>query len=412
MPTTDVTPSRNRAFFQLPPRAWNPSLLAAAVSMDMGLSLSLLATSLLAIALGASPLQLGLMGVVWRIPYVLFCPVAGKVSDRAGRKRMAQAAALSLGFLHLVLTRVTTVSQLLCVVPFIGLATGMFWPPLQSWIGDMRTGELGTAVGKFNIAWSSAGMLGTLLAGFLSEIGTRTPFLISACLVVMIVLLVTLVPEQPPTQDRSSAEPATTPLAAARPDPETHRAFLHAAWVANLVAFIGIGTITTFFPKLGADLGLSPSVIGMIVSTFALGRLLTFVILTRSTRWQYHARLLVMALLVSAASMGLASASNTLWLLAFCFAIMGVVGGITYTASLFYALDAPGQGGANAGIHESLLSAGLALSAFSGGVVAQTWGLRAPFLLSGVILLVGTLWIAWRLDLHATGLASESAQEP
>lgn len=396
MPTAEVTPSQTP--FQLPPKAWNPGLLTAAVSMDLSLSLSFLAISLLAITLGATPFQLGLLGVVWRIPYIVFCPMAGKVSDRAGRKRMVQVAALSLGFLHLLVIRITALNQLFFVVPFIGLTTGIFWPPLQSWIGDMRTGALGSAVGKFNIAWSSAGLVGTLLAGFLSENSTRTPFVIAGLLVAMIALLVTLVPEHPSARAHQSAEPTTTHPAAPRPDPQTHRAFLQASRVANFVAFIGIGTITTFFPKLGADIGLSSSVIGMMVSTYALGRLLTFVVLTHSTRWQYHARLLVAALLVSAASMGLAAASNTLWFLAICFASMGAVGGITYTASLYYALDAPGQSGANAGVHESLLSAGLALAAFAGGVVAQAWGLRAPFLLSGAVLLAGTLWVALRLS--------------
>ncbi len=412
MPAYDATPTRNQTALQLPPGAWNSCLLAVAMAMDMGIGLSQLAIPFLAIALGASPLQLGLVSVVWRLPYALFCPLAGKISDRAGRKRMVQIAALSLVLFYLMLVRVTSLYQLFVLVPLIGLGTGVFWPPLQGWIGDIRAGTLGSAVGKFNIAWSSASLLGMLLAGFLSEIGTRMPFMISAFLAVLIALLATLVPERPPKPRPVDSVPTATDTAIARPTPATHRAFLHAAWVANLVAFIGIGTITTFFPKLGADLGFSPSVIGMVVGAFALGRLLTFILLTQSTRWQYNARLLVGALLVSGAGMSLAAVSNPLWLLASCFAAMGVVGAITYTASLFYALDAPEKSGTNAGIHESLLSSGLALSALGGGVVAQAWGLKAPFLLSGVILLAGALWNAWRLGSHAIGLVSKSMHEP
>ncbi|MGI6083610.1 MAG: MFS transporter [Limnochordia bacterium] len=400
MSATDVTPSRKRFSLQLPPRAWNFGLLAATVSMDMSLGLSQLATNLLAVTLGASAFHLGLKGVIWCIPYVVFCPLSGRLSDRAGRKRIAQAAAILLMFLYLALTKITSLRQLLIITPFCGLATGVFWPPIQSWVGDLRTGELGSAVGKFNIAWSSAAMLGTLLAGFLSEIDAQTPLLIAALSMALITSLISLVPESPAIRDRSEKKPKTAQSETRRPSPETHRAFLQAARVANLVAFIGIGTITTFFPKLGADLDLGPSVIGMVISTFALGRVLTFAVLAHTTRWQYHGPLLAVALFVSAVAMGLAAVGNTLWMLGCCFALMGIVGGVTYMTSLFYALDAPAHSGANAGIHESLLSAGMGISALFGGIVAQVWGLRSPFAMSSVALIVASGWVARRLILH------------
>lgn len=412
MSTTDVTPSRKRFSLYLPPKAWNFGLLAATVSMDMSLGLSQLATNLLAVAFGASAFHLGLKGVIWCIPYVVFCPLSGRLSDRAGRKRIALAAAVFLMFLYLSLSRITTLTQLLIITPLCGLATGVFWPPIQSWVGDLRTGELGSAVGKFNIAWSSASMIGTLLAGFLSEIDPQTPLLIAALLMAFITMLVSLVPESQTVRSRSETNVKTAQPESQRPSPETHHAFLHAARVANLVAFLGIGTITTFFPKLGADLNLSPSVIGIIISAFALGRVLTFTVLAFTTRWQYHGPLLGAALFVSAVAMGLAAVGNTLWLLGCCFALMGIVGGITYMASLFYALDAPAHSGANAGIHESLLSAGMGLSALVGGIVAKVWGLRSPFAMSALALLAASWWVARRLVLHPPDRLSKSAQEP
>ena len=139
MSTTDVTPSRKRFSLYLPPKAWNFGLLAATVSMDMSLGLSQLATNLLAVAFGASAFHLGLKGVIWCIPYVVFCPLSGRLSDRAGRKRIALAAAVFLMFLYLSLSRITTLTQLLIITPLCGLATGVFWPPIQSWVGDLRT---------------------------------------------------------------------------------------------------------------------------------------------------------------------------------------------------------------------------------------------------------------------------------
>ena len=326
MSTTDVTPSRKRFSLYLPPKAWNFRLLAATVSMDMSLGLSQLATNLLAVAFGASAFHLGLKGVIWCIPYVVFCPLSGRLSDRAGRKRIALAAAVFLMFLYLSLSRITTLTQLLILTPLCGLATGVFWPPIQSWVGDLRTGELGSAVGKFNIAWSSASMIGTLLAGFLSEIDPQTPLLIAALLMAFITMLVSLVPESQTVRSRSETNVKTAQPESQRPSPETHHAFLHAARVANLVAFLGIGTITTFFPKLGADLNLS---------------------LQRDRNYHqclcprprpnvhrvglYHPlavprSLLGAALFVSAVAMGLAAVGNTLWLLGCCFALMGDCG--------------------------------------------------------------------------------------
>lgn len=389
------------------PRRWMRGLLAMTMAMDLSVGISLLAVPLLAIALDASPLLLGLLGVAWRVPYAIACPVAGTLSDRVGRKTLVLVASIALAVIYIGLAQATSLVQLAGWVVALGVATGMFWPPLQSWVGDVRGPvPLGAAVGRFNIAWSSASMIGTFSAGALAQWDPSVPFVVAAVAALFIATVAAFIPgrascEQP--KDPSNDE------ARWHPGEAVHRRFLTAAWVANAVAFYAVGTVTTFFPKLGDNLSLSPAVIGLVVGMAPLGRTISFVALSKGRWWQYHSLALWAALALGAAGTAVASQANDPAIFGAAFLAVGAAAAGTYTSSLFYSLDALRRTGTFAGVHESLLTAGMASGALLGGIAAEAYGLHTPFLLAAVLLVAAGLWVARSLP---RGLGRHSELSP
>jgi predicted MFS family arabinose efflux permease len=70
--------------------------------------------------------------------------------------------------------------------------------------------------------------------------------------------------------------------------------------------------------------------------------------------------------------------------------LLGTSAGFTYFSSIYYSLNTGENRGARSGIHEALIGSGIVAGPLTGGMVAQTWGLRSPYLLSTLVV-IGSL---------------------
>jgi MFS family permease len=168
--------------------------------------------------------------------------------------------------------------------------------------------------------------------------------------------------------------------------------FLKIAWVANFASWFLVGTVYNLFPKLGLELGLEPRTLGYLIALTYLAQILAFLALRRTARWHYRMLPLASCQLLGALGAILIYASTSIWTFACAFALLGAAQAMTYYASLFCSVYAQDRKGAKAGLHESVLATGTVFGALLGGLVAQRFGLRAPYLLCVVVvvLAVGT----------------------
>jgi len=67
---------------------------------------------------------------------------------------------------------------------------------------------------------------------------------------------------------------------------------------------------------------------------------------------------------------------------------LGAACGITYTSSMVYCLQSGSNTGAKGGTHETILITGFIVGSFTCGVVAQKFGLRAPYLFCYAFLMI------------------------
>jgi MFS family permease len=400
MPTSDsgssaeaVRPAAPEASPAAPPGPRGVVIvLVAAFGADLAVSIIALAVQFLGLELKASPFLLGLYGAVGASTYAALCLVAGRASDRLGRRIAAVALAVA-GLVWLALGLQRSPYLLLVLLPFSSASVAFFWPPVQAWLGDLVPGQraLNAVLGTFNVVWTAGLMLGPVACGYLWQGHHFAPFLAATavgwtCALGLLAMPAITLP--------TSARPTLPDEGAA--DPRADR-YLPLAWLANFPTWYAAGAVRALFPKLSQVLGYQEVVTGWLVFAFYGGQLLCFVALRQTTAWHYRRLPLLVGLLAGGAGMLTVSLATGIPLLAGGLAVAGAALGFTYVASLFYSLQAPvSRRGWRTGIHETIVGAGIASGAAVSGLVAAHFGARGPFaataLLFAAVLAVELLW--------------------
>lgn len=355
-------------------------LYAIAFLMDGCMAVVGLCVPLVALQLGATYDDLGQIGAVGAAIYSLCCLFSGRIADRFGYRQIMACATLGVGFVYIGYLYVTEIWHLVVLAGCMSLSISHFWPPLQAWLGQRKKRQmLLRDLGRFNVAWSLGFLVGPAVGGVLFEVQTNSAFYLGLFLMfaMFVAFLVLRVYEVEDTTDDEHVE--TMPLA---------RLFLPLAFVANFATFFCIGTVRTLFPKLATDLGIDPGILGVLMSLIGLAQLTAFYVMSRTDFWQFKRLPLMIA--QGLACMGLvALGTGTNWVVfAVGLLLLGMLAGVTFTASIFYSLYTQGPGGRRTGFHESIVGSGFLFGPLLGGLVGEYLGARAPYGLAVIILIV------------------------
>ena len=378
-------------------RTFTPAkrLILVSFLMDLGAGAMLLAVQFRGISLGAPPLVLGFLGTASFLVYILMALVAGRISDRLGRKSVTIVACLITALTWLAMIKAANAYHLLVLATISGGGLGLLWAPVQAWLGDLSGGSarlLNRHLGIFNIAWTAGLMLGPLLVGMAWERWRELAFLVPAGAAFGCLLAALLTPAGERTE-----ETVTPPE---RVNPELVWVFMIMAWVGVFATSFARGMVASMFPKLGDELGYSPALVGRLLFMLGAAQLLVFIIIGRTPRWQYRLSLLILAMALSLAAMVLSVLARSPWVFAVSFAFIGGATSLAYVSGITYALHAGAEGrGRRAGIHEAVIGSGLVVGPLVGGVVAQYLNLRAPFAAAAVVYglaVLGQLLLWWR----------------
>ena len=166
----------------------------------------------------------------------------------------------------------------------------------------------------------------------------------------------------------------------------------------SLVIMLGSSIISPGLPLYAREFGVSYAGAGLLVSSFAIGRL-AFDYVGGALADRLSPRLLTTAgALITALSAFLcATASSFAWLVAY--RMIEGVGSAFYVITimaLFARTVSPEQMGKAMGFYQSMILLGVSFGPTIGGIVAEIWGLRAPFyVMAGFGVLVAVL--TWNL---------------
>jgi MFS family permease len=336
---------------------------------------------LLAMRIGASVFELGMVGTIGPLCYTVACLFTGRMADRFRPKRMMLLGGVLYGACYVAVVYAEQVWQIAVVVGLGGASIGLFWPPLAAWIAEGRDRKaLARALGGYNVAWCTGVLFGPLVGGVLFEADYRLPFWGSAA--VAWLLMGFLLAISGGQRDSTSVVQEV----ASEEEPVQDRRILYAVWIANFASYFIVGAVRNLFPKLATELGIEPKTLGVLMAVIPLAQLGTFVYFRKANGSHNRIGRLMIAQVLAIGGMALILVSRGVWLFAMGFVLSGVLIGASYSLSLFHSLYGQVQKGANSGLNESIVGGGILVGPFVGGWAAGHFGLKAPYVLCGVLI--------------------------
>ena len=338
---------------------------------------------LFSLRLGASPLELGLIGSVGAAVYVFFALLMGRLSDRVGRKTPILLFLLLFGGLNALFSLAMLPVHIIALKFVEGLTWAMFWPSVEALIADASAPDTTRFAPKFNVVWSTGTLVGALLAAPWTLPGMeRTLFrlLVGVAWGAGIIGLV-LVKENPRPYTVDNPEPPR----GRRPSLEVVFA-LPVAWIGAFAYAFVSGTILALYPAYAKSLLVSGPLIAFAIFLYMGGKSVAFVYALR--RRAITARVASLAMLLIALAMApfALTANFTLHLISAF--ISGFGAGMVYSYALVAALTRdPRRRGIYAGVFESSLGIGFLV----GPVLAGAW---AETLATGPYVLCMTMAVA------------------
>ena len=341
-----------------------------------------------ALRFGATYDDLGHINAWGALAYTLTSLVSGRLADRMGYRLVMTVGCVFLALAFVGYIGVNHIWHFVLLSVLTAVAIAHYWPPMQAYLGRGKSRDmLLPALGRFNVAWTLGVCIGPAAGGELFEFHPFSGFLLSGFLVVLLfagLLVVPVVESEPDVVNRRSVT-------------ATSGHFLPLALLANFATFFAIGLVRALFPKLAIDLDISPSLLGYLLALIALTQLAVFYFMSRTDRWQFRLSPIIFAQLLAAFGLGLIGIGTQPIVFACGFLLLGGLIGVTFTASIFYSLYAEGPGGRRTGIHEAIVGSGFLFGPLLGGLVAEHFNARLPYMMGSMVIL---LTIGIQLFIH------------
>jgi MFS family permease len=305
--------------------------------------------SLYALELGASQFTIGLLMALYAICPMLFAIYAGRLADRLGPRVPMMAGTAGVTIATLLPALFPGLLTLHISALLIGSSFHFFFVSVHGTTGGVGGPEnRARNYALVSLGFSAAGLIGPFTSGLaIDHLGHLNAFLLLASFTVIPFVLMWLKPDFLPKAVKQSANASQQRVLDLWRMPKLRGAFiasgiLSAAW--DLFQF--------YFPIYGHSIGLSASVIGAVLATFALA---TFVVRTVLPAWAKRtgeAEILCYGIFVAAFAFILFPFFKNAWALAMVAFILGlgVGSGQPMSMSLIYALAPPGRSSEAAGL--------------------------------------------------------------
>jgi DHA1 family solute carrier family 18 vesicular amine transporter 1/2 len=318
--------------------------------------------------MGASYVDLGLLGAVGNIVYTVFTLATGFLLDRYERLRLYTIYAFMGAVILVSFTLANDIPALILARALMGVASASFWVSASTLTADISPPErLTQSMGRYNLSWITGFVIGPYLGGLISSVlGFDALFLCTASLVAGSGLLIQfMLRPNLSLRNRSASEGLS--LAPFRR--------LSAAYMTLLPFTLVLGIYMAIVPGHLSLEGLTASTVGLLITMTNAVRGLTFINVERFVAWgtrrsvSLASLLLFSGMLVFSYSGGLAGYAAAL-------ALYGVAAGIMTPVVLDYIAKRcePGSLGAAMGLHEGTYGVGMFTGPIAGGGIAEVYG--------------------------------------
>lgn len=393
---------------------------AGAIS-NLGDGVIIAALPLLARSISRSPTTIALVTAAGTLPWLLFSLIGGVIADRTDRRRTMAivdtfrfAAMGLLGFA--LVTGVQSIALLMIVGFSLGMAETVFDNASQAILPSLVTDDhLETANGRLEGAQIVANQfVGPPIGAWLFGLAIAAPVFLDAASFGFAALLVLTLrgsfraerAESAPTSMRADIAEGLRWLF-------RHRILRTLAIALGVMNFLGLTWMTILVLYAKDVLHLTDFQYGLLFTTEAAGAALGSQMAARISRRIGNATSMSLAVAVSAASMLVPG----LWAQPVAVAAALAVGGFgglvwnVLTVSLRQSLIPDELLGRVNSAYRLIGWGTMPLGAIAGGLIADAYGLRAPFLFAGTSALVLTVWVSTRVTNRSIQRARRRAQD-
>jgi len=333
-------------------------------------------------SLGATYIELGLLGSIGSIVYTFMTIITGLMLDRFERTKFFLVFT-ALGAVVAVLFSLTSqVPDLFALRGLLGIVSAAFWVTASTLTADLSPPEeLTKSVVRYNVSWISGFVAGPILGGIVSDrYGFPALFILVATLIIPSVLLILT-----RLSGRVTLKAVTggiwKGIASLRP--------IALAYITLIPYSFILGIYMAILPGHMGVIGISASAIGLLLTMTNAVRGLGFLSGEKWVGWGTRRSLWVCSMLISGA-LFLVSSSNTATEFAVPLALFGFGGGIITPVLLNYiAHRSPSESlGAAMGLHEFVYGVGMSLGPIVGGAIAEAYNPSILYILLAVLALI------------------------
>jgi DHA1 family multidrug resistance protein-like MFS transporter len=367
-------------------------VLCASVGVAMtGLGIIWPLVPIYAAKMGARGLELGLIIASFNVGRTLAGPLAGRLSDRWGRKSFIGTGLMLYALLSVLYVQAADVPSLVTVRLLHGLAAVMVAPVAMALVADTAAPEnLGRSMGTLSMAMMIGLGLGPVLGGLIeSAFGMAAAFATMGALALATFSAVAVLL---PASGRTACQSPQRPVSPAPVATLLRQRPILGLVILRCFTAAGQGCVYTFLPLLAVELQVSSAQIGLVLG----GNIFLIAFLQRfcgglADRWNPVGLLIGGTLVSGLAVMAMPVSKGFAGLLA-ANAIMGIGTGTAFAGGVVLAGRvgrSMGQG-AVMGVTDSAWSLGMIAAPVMAGLIMDHWGMAAIFTTGGVLIAAGT----------------------
>lgn len=364
-------------------------LLALICTLNhIGYSGSRVVVSLYALGLGANQFQIGVLMALYAFFPLLLAIHIGKLADRVGPRLPMLAGTAGVAVALLLPPLLPGLLTLYGTAILIGASFNLFFITLMGIAGGIG-GEInrGRNYALISLGFAAAGFFGPITAGFsIDHLGHLPTFLLLSIFTLVSILLFVFRPGFLPP--------------AARPDAAREKRHAFDLWQVPTLrnTFIASGIISMawdlfqfYMPVYGHAIGLSASVIGLVLGAFAAAIFLIRTVLPFLIRRSSEAEILSYGIFVAAAAFALFPFFKSVYALSAVAFLLGLGCGCgqPMSMSLIYALSPPGRAAESAGLRVMVNNIGSLVMPILFGGIGTAFGYFPVFFLNFVVLVAG-----------------------
>lgn len=331
---------------------------------------SMIYISLLGAQLGASNFQVGLIGAIYGLSYLLSSIYSGRQSDRRGK--------LSFVKIGLLLCTLSFAAQLLAgnliilglARAGVGLALGITMAALVAYAF-----ESGADMGKFSSYGSLGWIAGSVTSAGLKEFHYIFAFGALACAGAFLLSLFFPAETSPDLAKEKEAKPSYSAV--------VRRGF--PIYLAVFFRHLGATSVWVILPLYFTSLGLDRLWLGILWGTNFTVQFIVMRFLDRFNPHRVFALGQIASTLVFLAYVFL----KPVWPLLIAQGMLGIAWACLYVGALVLILQSGEERGTASGIFQATLNFCATIGPFLGGVISQGWGYRGAFFFAAALSAAG-----------------------